>query len=110
MLEKIKKLLLQGSNVIYDTNISIENYEQVLKMWLNYKKTGKIYLKDDDLYLVKSVFDFHKKEIDHIILYFSKELLDCLLLCRINGKYKNILIPAEQNILDLNKSFIAVYC
>ena len=110
MLEKIKNLLLQGSNVIYDTNISIEDYEVVLKMWLNYKKTGKIYLKDDDLYLVKSVFDFHKKEIDHIILYFSKELLECLLLCRIDGMYKNILIPADQNILDIHKSFIAVYC
>ena len=36
-------------------------------------------------HLVKSVFDFHKENIDHIILYFSKELLDCLLICRIDG-------------------------
>ena len=37
-------------------------------------------------------------------------MLDCLIMCKVNEKYMNIQIPTENNIVDLNRSFIAVYC
>ena len=109
MSNKIKNLLLQGCNVIYDTKLSVFDYKEVLDVWLKYKKENKLYLLENDKHVVKNIFDFHKKNIDHVILYYSKELLDCLIMCKIDNKYINVKIPSDNCIHVVNKSFIAVY-
>ena len=109
MCDKIKNLLLQECNVIYNTNLSVCNYNEVIDVWLKYKNENKLLLMENDLHIVKNVFDFHKENIDHVILYYSKELMDCLIMCRIDNRYINIQIPSEDKIRNFNKSFIAVY-
>ena len=109
MCDKIKNLLLQDCNVIYNTKLSVNDYNEVINVWLKYKNENKLFLMEEDHHIVKSVFDFHKENIDHVILYYSKELLDCLVMCRIDNRYINIQIPSEENIRKYNKSFIAVY-
>jgi len=110
MYDKIKNLLLQECNVIYKTNLSVKDYNEVINLWLKYKKENKLYLLDADKNIIKDIFEFHKKDIDHVILYYSKELLECLIMCKINNKYKNIQMPCYDNIVNYKKSFIAVYC
>ena len=109
MCDKIKNLLLQDCNVIYNTKLNVENYNEVIDVWLRYKNENKLFLLEEDKHIVKNVFDFHKENIDHVILYYSKDLLDCLIMCRIDSRYINIQIPSEENIRKFNKSFIAVY-
>ena len=89
--------------------MSVFDYNEVINVWLKYKNENKLILLDEDKHIVKDVFDFHKENIDHVILYYSKELLDCLIMCRIDNKYINIQIPSEEKIRKFNKSFIAVY-
>lgn len=109
MSEKIKKILLQDCNVIYNTKLSVFDYNEVINVWLKYKNENKLYLLENDKHVVKTVFDFHKKNIDHVILYYSNELLDCLLMCKIDNKYMNIQMRSEYSIQKFNRSFIAVY-
>lgn len=109
MYDKIKNLLLQDCNVIYNTKLSVDNYNEVIDVWLRYKNENNLLLIEEDRHIIKSVFDFHKENKDHIILYYSKELLDCLIMCRIDKRYINIQIPSEEKIRNFNKSFIAVY-
>tara|TARA_B100000902_G_C26576984_1_gene559273 strand:+ start:32 stop:364 length:333 start_codon:yes stop_codon:yes gene_type:complete len=110
MIEKIRKLLLQECNVLYNTKLNVENYEQVINVWLKYKNEKKLYLDMENRHLIKSIFDFHKKNIDHVILYYSKGMIDSLIMCKINDKYVNIKLPIENNVFSIKKSFIAVYC
>ena len=109
MCDKIKNLLLQDCNAIYTTKLSVFDYNEVINVWLKYKNENTLILHEDEHYIVKNVFEFHKENIDHVILYYSKELIDCLIMCKIDNKYINIQIPSEHNIRNFNKSFIAVY-
>ena len=109
MCDKIKNLLLQDCNIIYNTKLSVIDYNEVINVWLKYKNENKLFLFDEDKHIVKNVFDFHKENIDHVILYYSKELLNCLIMCKIDNKYINIMIPGEEKIRKHNKSFIAIY-
>lgn len=109
-MEKIKKLLLQNSNVIYNIKLSVLNYKEVILAWKNYKSKNELNILDEhDKHIIKNIFNFHKLSIDHIILYYSKELIDCLIMCKINNKYINLQIPTNDLISNLNRSFIAVY-
>ena len=110
MAEKIKELLLQECNIVYDTKLNVSNYNDVINVWLQYKNEKKLNIDEENSYLIKSIFDFHEKNIDHVILYYSKHMMDCLIMCKVNEKYMNIQIPTEENIIHLNRSFIAVYC
>ena len=109
MAEKIKELLLQECNIVYDTKLNVSNYNDVINVWLQYKNEKKLNIDEENSYLIKSIFDFHEKNIDHVILYYSKQMLDCLIMCRIDNRYINIQIPSEDKIRNFNKSFIAVY-
>ena len=104
--DKIKNLLLQDFNVIYNTNLSVCDYNEVIDVWLKYKNENKLFLMEEDHHIVKNVFDFHKENIDHVILYYSKELMDCLIMCRIDNRYINIQIPSEDKIRSFNKSLL----
>ena len=105
----IKRILNQGCNVIYKFDFEISSYKNVIQIWKMYKHNNILTLGNENRKLIKDIFNFHKTNIDHVILVFSKNNNDCLLMCKIKGRYINLLIPS----LELNqnqKSFAAIYC
>ena len=107
-LEKIKQLLCNESNIVYDVPIQVNSYRHVIERWINFKKFKKLCFEEDQS-IIRDVFRFHRSDTDHIVLYYSKNMPDCLLMCRIRGDYINLLVPAVK-ICELNKNIIATYC
>lgn len=105
----IKKILNQGCNVVYKLNLDIESYKNVINVWKIYKYNNFLPFMEKDNSVIKDVFDFHKTNINHVILVFSRNNENCLLMSKISGKYINLLIPAVEINRD-QKSFAAVYC
>ena len=104
-LEKINELIRQPCNMVWKIPFVVNCYEDVLKEWKNYKLTGKLNTSVNELKL-KNIFEFHKINMDHIILYWSLNQPMCLLMCKINNKYINLTTPM---LLDNDNSFIATY-
>lgn len=102
-LEKIKEIMKKPCNITKKVSFIVNNYNEVLSAWKAYKKN---YLLEDRKDL-RSIFDFHNSEINHIILYWSSNQKDCLLMCKIKEKYINIRIP--MTLTNINYSFIATY-
>ena len=107
----VKKLLLKPCKYIETTKLSVNSYQQVIDLWLQYKDKH-INIED---YFIRTAFEFHLNTFDHVILYHSYNLHTSLLMCRIGEKYKNITIKND----ELNKihyfykytpNFIATYC
>lgn len=106
-LDKIKDMLKNGSNVLYTTEIEVSSYYNVIKRWVNFK-TFKDLKFENELTLIKDVFKFHRSNLNHIILYYSRNLNNCLLMCRVNAQYINLSIPAFI-LKDKNESLIATF-
>ncbi len=104
-LAKIKQLILLKPKMTTTTNLEANDYTFVVKMWIHFKKTGKLLIDD---YTIRSAFEFHKSNVDHIICYYSKDKPYALLLCKIFGKYINMQIPAETTY-TFKSSAIATY-
>jgi len=101
-LEKIKKLIKQPCNIAWTVPFIVNNYKDVLKQWRSFK--NGIIINNKNLC---DIFNFHDNNKDHILLYWSSNQEDCLLMCRISNKYINLRMPM---ILDNRKhSFIATY-
>jgi hypothetical protein len=88
-LEKIKVLIKQPCNMVRTVPFMVNNYKDIL----------------DDKNLC-DIFNFHNNNIDHILLYWSSNQEDCLLMCKISNKYINLRMPMT---LDMDNSFIATY-
>jgi len=103
-LNRIKEIFNHPCNIIYKVPFSVDNYKDVLFAWREYKKKGRnsTYHKT-----ICDVFDFHNTNCDHIILYWSSNMNDCLLMCKVQNKYINIKIPML--IENVEESFIATY-
>ena len=100
-LEKIKELIKQPCNTARAVPFMVNNYKDVLKQWRSFKKG--VILDDKNLC---DIFNFHNNNIDHILLYWSSNQVDCLLMCKISNKYINLRMPMT---LDMDNSFIATY-
>ncbi len=102
-------ILKKPCNYVQSTNLSADNYQDVIDIWKYHKNTGSL---PDDISndrFMHAAFDFHKNsELNHGILYYSKYLSDALILYKIRNKYFNILIPSY-SLFDKNKSIIAIY-
>jgi hypothetical protein len=101
-LEKIRELIKQPCNMARTVPFMVNNYTDVLKQWSCYNKGEAI----NDKKLC-DIFNFHNNNIDHILLYWSSNQEDCLLMCKISNKYINLRIPMMLD--DVEKSFIATY-
>jgi hypothetical protein len=106
-LDKIKCILQNVSNVVYPVAINVKSYKNVLDRWLSYKNFTRLHFAPH-MGLIRDIFRFHRGNLNHVIVYFSRNMIDCLLMCRIKGKYVNILTPAPV-LRDKNCSLIAVF-
>lgn len=111
IFQTIKQMIMRPSKMIQTTKLSVDSYQQVVDLWLQYKN-GKTQISD---YIVKSAFDFHFNKFDHVILYHSYNMNKTLLMCRIRENYKNIVVDNDslKEIDYFNKykpNLIATYC
>ena len=104
-LAKIKNMIMKKPTMTTYTELHADDYTFVVKMWIQFKKTGRLLIND---YTIRSAFEFHKSDIDHIICYYSKDKDYALLLCKIFGKYINMQIPAD-TCSSFKTSAIATY-
>ena len=105
-INKIKALIQSPAAYVEKTSVSVNSYIEVVKLWTQYKKTGKV---DLDNRVIKNVFDFHKSDTDHVIMYYSLGHTDCILMCKIRANYLNILVDARPTD-SLGDNYIATYC
>lgn len=105
-LVKIREIIKKQCNIIQKVPFVVNNYREVIRAWKLYKYRGSMstiqYSRD-----LKNIFDFHKSNTDHIILYWSSNQTDCLLMCKIRNRYINLCMPM---LLDnATESFVATY-
>ena len=102
-LNRIREIFNHPCNITYKVPFSVNNYRDVLVAWREYKKNRNLSFHKT----ICDVFEFHNSPCDHIILYWSANMTDCLLMCKIQNKYINIKIPML--IENADESFIATY-
>ena len=107
-MEKINKLIVKPCNVVYHIPLCVNSYQEVIDAWKHYKKNRVLAVPPEQRDFIRTVFDFHLMDTDHIILYYSANQSECLLMCRINNKTINLSAPAY-SIYDINKSLVATY-
>ena len=105
--EKIRQIIKQPCNVAWNVPYSISSYKEVLEIWNSYKKTGKIINNIASKSHIERIFNFHLYSGDHIILYYSSHKHDCLWMCKVGGRYINIVVPMTPP--NTSKSVIATY-
>ena len=84
----VKSKLLKIPENIFSITKNVEDYSEVLRAFLKYKKSKK---KFD--YEICNIFDFFIKNDNHIILYHSKRKENTLIMIKYQGKYKFYKIP-----------------
>ena len=66
-IAKIKQMIMKKPSMTTLTKLEANDYTFVVKMWIQYKKTGRLLIDD---YTIRSAFEFHKSDVDHIIWNF----------------------------------------
>jgi energy-converting hydrogenase A subunit M len=111
VLKKIKELLKIESKKIIYIPFKVQSYSKVIELWNYYKKTNNININIIDFQkkMLYDIFSFHNNNENHVLLYYSKNLKNCLLMCKINNKYINMLAPIDP-LKNLERNFVATYC
>ena len=104
-LKNIKEMLKKEPTMLQTTKLSVEDYQEVVDLWKLFRDENKLPIDD---YWVKEFMSFHKTTGNHILLYYSKNLSECLLMCRTNNRYFNIKIP-DSDLGKYDKNFIATF-
>ena len=104
----IKKILLTSPTYVEKLPFKVTNYSKPIEMWNNYKINQKISLNNT---VIKSAFDFHLSTNNHVLLFYSTVLDNCLLFCKVQNKYYNIIVPFKgyEVLENCNDSVIATY-
>jgi len=105
----IKSMIMNPSKKVMRVPFHVKSYENVLDIWNVFKKNEKINVDTTDNRLLDGIFQFHLSDVDHIILYYSKHLEDCLLMCKVREKYVNM-VASIKPLDQLGYSLIATYC
>ena len=95
----IAQLIKQPCNFVSKFPFTVTSYQKVINTWKKFKNGD--YLP----FNIHQIFSFHLIKKNHVILYNSKGLTNALLLCFINEKYINILLPNY----TLDESCIAIW-
>lgn len=104
-LKNIKEMLKKEPTMLQTTSLSVDDYQEVVELWKLFRDENKLMIDD---YWVKQFMAFHKTPRNHILLYYSKNLRECLLMCRTNNRYFNIKIP-DSDLGKFDKNFIATF-
>ena len=80
-------------------------YKEVINIWKLYKNEKKIY---NDDFLIKDIFDFHLSNVNHVILFYSKNNKNALLMGKIDNEYINLIIPSY-SLKDKDVSIISTF-
>ena len=106
---KIKEMITKPSKKIMKVPFDVTSYHEVISVWKKFKTDNRPNGNSLDDFLLHNIFQFHLSNINHVILYYSKNKDDSILLCKIDNKYVNMLAPIKP--LDrLGYSLIATYC
>jgi len=110
-LKKIKILIKTPTKKIIYIPFEVSSYSKVIETWKIYKKCGKhnINIKDIEKKILDNIFSFHNDHKNHVLLYYSANLKNCLLMCRIENKYINMIAPIDP-LQDIERNFVATYC
>jgi hypothetical protein len=109
-LIKIKNILKKPSKSIIYLPYQVTTYSEVIEQWKKYKKHRHIKIDEiNSVWPVAQIFNFHFSKINHVLLYYSANLENCLLMCKINNKYINMIAPMEP-LKDIGRNFVATYC
>jgi hypothetical protein len=104
----IKKKLLDKPNNVILLKDKVNNYNDVLNLFNNYKKTKHI--KNS---FINVLFSMHISRENHIFLYHSEYKNDCLIMSKFNNNYYNCTIPyleSNKKMENLKKTnFVAYY-
>lgn len=99
----VKNKLLKDNTSVLKVDFTVSNYKEAVSEWIKFKKNN-----NHDNYTIYSIFSFHLSNDEHVILYHKKYDENCLLLCKINKIYKNIIIPCN-NATIYDKDIVATY-
>lgn len=105
-IDKIREMISSPAAYTQKIPLSINSYNEVIELWLKYKKNSNMHI--DDV-TVRNVFDFHKTNTHHVVMYYSFGQSDSLLMCRVGMNYINILVDARPTD-QLGYSYIATFC
>ena len=108
-LESIREMIRKPCNIVWKVPFIVADYNEVLLEWQKYRDSNTLSSSVGDSRLLKEIFTFHSHTRNHIVLYKSRNLSDCLLMCRIDGKYINILAPVEGSDVLARESLVATY-
>ena len=105
----VKNTLKKNPLNVFSVSHMVNNYIEVIYLWNKFKKTNYYYD-----YTIRSLFNIHLEESDHIIMYYSKNQNEILLLCKQNNIYFNCKIPYMTFHCDKiekmkNTNFVAIY-
>ena len=91
---KIKNIFINKKpNIVYGLTLTINNYKNIIDYWKKYLLGEKLIIPDEYSLTITEVFKFHYNITDHVIMFQSYNLSNSLLMCRIDRKFFNIIIP-----------------
>ena len=105
-LKFIKNILLTKPTYMAEVPFRVTNYAEAVSLWGQYKKNKSISVNNTH---VINAFKFHLDCGDHVIMFHTYKDNNCLLLCKVNNKFYNIIIPFLNEGAPINESFIATY-
>ena len=116
-LKYIRKTLKKEPLNIFSIPHQVSNYLSIIKLWNKYKINhrrinGRTQFFQD--YTVRCILNFHLEDPDHIIMYYSKNQQEILLLCKQNNIYFNCKLPYmtfnSEKLKKMEKiNFVAIY-
>ena len=105
-LKFIKNIILTKPTYIAEIPFRVKHYSEAVQLLSKYKKNPEIPINNTH---VINAFKFHLNVGNHVVMYHTYNDNNCLLLCRVNNKFFNIIMPFVNEGQKLNDSFIATY-
>lgn len=107
-IQKINQMISRPCAMVREVPFLVGSYAEVIREWRQYSAGGGLSVPIKYKYFISNLFDFHNSIADHVILYYSANQTDCLLLCKVGEKTIHLSIPALEIGKD-HKCIVATY-
>ena len=105
----VSNIIKNDSSFVYPIYNDVNSYNDLVRVWNNYKKTFMLPYTIKNDFTIREIFKFHRSNFNnHVIMYFSKNMRDALLMTRINNNYYNYTIPAL-NLKEYDKNIVGIF-